>query len=37
MVDETDLENEKLWLEENVYNGTFLGQVELVTPADRYK
>jgi len=37
IIKENDLEPEKDWLSTNIYNGSFLGQVELVTPADRYK
>ncbi len=36
-VKEDALDAEKKWLEESVYLGTFLGQVELLTPSDRYK
>lgn len=36
-IKEEELEEEKDWLEGSVYQGPFLGQVELLTPADRYK
>ena len=32
-----ELENEKSWLENNVYDGDFMGQVEMIMPNDRYK
>ena len=34
---EDELEDEKDWMEKNIYGGSFLGQVELIMPADRYK
>ena len=37
VIKEEVLENEKSWLESNIYSGSFMGQVELVMPSDRYK
>ena len=36
-IDRTQLEDERLWLEENVYDGNFTGQFIEITPADKYK
>ncbi len=36
-ISEDELEDEKSWMEKYIYGGPFLGQVELITPADRYK
>ena len=36
-INESELENEKLWLQKNVYNGDFMGQVDKVKSCDRFK
>ena len=36
IIDE-DIENEKIWLEENIYKGTFSGLLEQVNLIDKYK
>ena len=36
-IKEVELEDEKSWLENNVYDGDFMGQVEMIMPNDRYK
>jgi DNA polymerase-3 subunit epsilon len=36
-IERTQLEDERLWLEENVYDGNFTGQFIEITPADKYK
>ena len=36
-IKEEELEDEKSWLENNVYDGDFMGQVEMIMPNDRYK
>ena len=37
IIPEDQLEKEKQWLSENIYNGTFAGLVEKITLIDKYK
>ena len=32
-----EIDNESIWLTENIYNGSFKGLVQLISPFDRYK
>ena len=35
--DKDELENERIWLEENIYNGHFRGDIKMISAYDRYK
>ena len=32
-----EVDEESIWLTENIYNGRFKGLVQLISPFDRYK